>query len=76
MISIEIHPNDSILSLKNKIDQNLNVPISHQILLAKFKILHDDTKTIDEYKITNEEFIYLVEKEYGNESINIIVFLS
>ena len=59
-ISINIRKNATLLELKEKINQLLNVPPNNQRLIYQGKMLQNNAEKIKHYKIANESVIHLV----------------
>ncbi|RCH92052.1 hypothetical protein CU097_011021 [Rhizopus azygosporus] len=56
---LEVDSTDSILSVKEKIEQSQGHPVAQQKLIFSGKILSDD-KTVEEYNITEKDFLVVM----------------
>ena len=63
-----VEPHNTISSIKELIEEHINVPIDSQRLMFKFKFM-DNNKTIGDYNITNNSIIYFSNR---NSSENIL----
>ena len=75
VISLNIRKNSTLLELKEKINQLLNVPLANQRLIYQGKILQNNAEKIKHYKIANESVIHLVMRKItfsdeGNQNNN------
>jgi hypothetical protein len=63
-----VEPHNTIYSIKELIEEHINIPIDSQRLMLKFKFM-DNEKTIGDYNITNNSIIYFSNR---NSSKNIL----
>ena len=63
-----VEPHNTIYSIKELIEEHINIPIDSQRLMLKFKFM-DNEKTIGDYNITNNSIIYFSNR---NSSENIL----
>jgi UV excision repair protein RAD23 len=60
IFSIEISPEDSVLKVKQQIEQEQNHPVDHQKLIFSGKILEDPASIISSYGIKENDFLVLM----------------
>lgn len=65
-ITVEVEPDESIESLKNKLQSKEGIPINQQRILFGGKQL-DSKKTISDYDIQNESTMHMVLRLRGGE---------
>lgn len=61
-ISVDYTPNDTISSVKDKIQMKLGLPCNQQILIFRYQVLEDDRK-ISSYHIQSRSTIYVLRYE-------------
>lgn len=78
MVTVNVHPQDSIYTLKFKIKARFSFPTSHQVLVHKSKKL-EEGKRIKEYELKDGDTIYLIEHletKKLNLQVNIVLFIN
>ena len=69
LISLDVEPNDTIETVKNKITESTGIPYTQQHIISASKNVDDDDRTLNYYNIEEESTVHLVERARGSVEI-------